>query len=261
VAESSEDPGNPSPAFRRLIEPSAGPVDVTELSAAYPWPEQGRWLRALMVSTLDGGTVGPDGRSRSISSISDRLVFNAVRRTSDVVLIGAATFRAERYRPMLARADDAESRASAGQGPAPVVTIVSGSLDLPWDEPIFAESAVRPIVVTSESAAPDRLAEARRHADVMAVPGARVHLGDMVDRLADRGLLRIVCEGGARLLATVSQDGLLDEVDLTVSPLMSHGGQVSTGTASSVPQHFSLTQVIADDDGFLFNRYVSERPR
>jgi riboflavin biosynthesis pyrimidine reductase len=162
---------------------------------------------------------------------------------------------------MLARADDAESRAAAGQAPAPVVTIVTGSLDLPWDEPIFAESAVRPIVVTTESAAPDRLAEARRHADVMALPDAHVDLNDMAERLADRGLRRVVCEGGARLLATVSWAGLLDEVDLTVSPLMSGGGQVSTGTASSVPQHFSLTQVIAADDGFLFNRYVSERPR
>jgi riboflavin biosynthesis pyrimidine reductase len=214
-----------------------------------------------MVTTLDGATVGPDGLSRSISSVSDRTVFNAVRRTSDVVLIGAGTFRAERYRPMLARPDDAEARAAAGQAPAPVVTIVSGSLDLPWDEPIFTESAVRPIVVTTESAVPDRLAEARRHADVMALPDAHVDLNDMAERLADRGLRRVVCEGGARLLATISRVGLLDEVDLTVSPLMSGGGQVSTGTASSVPQHFSLTQVIAADDGFLFNRYVGERPR
>ncbi len=120
---------------------------------------------------------------------------------------------------------------------------------------------MRPIVVTTESAAPDRLAEARRHADVMALPDAQLDLGVMVDRLAERGLRRIVCEGGARLLATISQDGLLDEVDLTVSPADGGGGQVSTGPASSVPQHFSLAQVIAADDGFLFNRYVSERPR
>jgi riboflavin biosynthesis pyrimidine reductase len=215
----------------------------------------------MMVSTLDGATVGPDGLSRSISSVSDRAVFSAVRRTSDVVLIGAGTFRAERYRPMRARADDAERRAAAGQAPAPVVGIVSGSLDLPWEEPIFVESAVRPIVVTTESAAPDRLAEARRHAEVMAVPGAHVDLKVLFDRLADRGLRRIVCEGGAQLLATVSRDGLLDEVDLSVAPLMTRGGQVSTGAASPVPQDFSLTQVIASDDGFLFTRYVSERPR
>jgi riboflavin biosynthesis pyrimidine reductase len=261
VADSAEDAGEPSPSFRLVIGPRPGPVDFADLGAAYPWPGEGRWVRALMVSTLDGGTVGPDGRSRSISSVSDRTVFSAVRRTSDVVLIGAGTFRAERYRPMLARADDAHSRAAAGQAPAPVVTIVSGTLDLPWDEPIFAESAVRPILVTTESADPSRLAEARRHADVLALPGARLDLGAMVDELVGRGLRRIVCEGGARLLATISQDGLLDEVDLTVSPLMSRGGQVSTGTASSVPQHFSLTQVIAADDGFLFNRYISERPR
>src|SRR4051812_14687194 len=84
-----------------------GPLPVERLADAYPWPDRPLWLRAMMVMTLDGASAGPDGRSRSISSVGDRAVLSAVRRFSDVVLIGAVPFRAERYRPMLARPEDA----------------------------------------------------------------------------------------------------------------------------------------------------------
>lgn len=241
-----------------VVGPRPGPVAPDELVAAYPWPDGERWVRAMMVTTLDGATAGADGRSRSISSASDRAVFDAVRRMSDVVLIGAGTFRAERYRPMRARAADADARSALGLASAPVVAIVSPSLELPWEEDIFAESAIRPIVVTTTLAAPDRLKVAGAHADLVVLPGPQIELADLFARFADRGLARVVCEGGARLLATIASAGLLDEVDLSVAPLVTSGGQIVTGSASIVPQHFSLAQVITAEDGFLFTRYVRQ---
>ena len=53
----------------------------------------------MMVTTLDGAAAGPDGLSGSISGEADKLVFDAVRREADAVLIGAGTMRAERYGP------------------------------------------------------------------------------------------------------------------------------------------------------------------
>ena len=61
------------------------------------------------------------------------------RRLSDAVLIGAGTLRAERYTPMRGRTDARPERESLGLAPAPVLAVVSGSLDLPWDEPVFSE--------------------------------------------------------------------------------------------------------------------------
>lgn len=255
------DPPDRAPALQVVVGPRPGPLALDELVAAYPWPDRERWVRAMMVTTLDGGTVGADGRSRSISSVSDRHVFDAVRRLSDVVLIGAGTFRAERYRPLRARADDADARSALGLAPAPVVAIVSASLDLPWDEEIFDQSAIRPIVVTTALAAPQRLELAAGSAELVVLPGPQIELADVLARFAERGLTRVVCEGGARLLATVASAGLLDEVDLSVAPLMTSGGQVVTGAASVVPQHFSLAQVITSEDGYLFTRYVSEPAR
>jgi riboflavin biosynthesis pyrimidine reductase len=243
-----------------LVGPQPGPIEAADLVGAYPWPDTGGWVRAMMVATLDGATAGADGLSRSISSASDRTVFDAVRRMADVVLIGAGTFRAERYRPLLAKAADAEARAAAGLAAAPVVAIVSGSLDLPWEEPIFAESTVRPIVVTTASCDPARRQEAEGHADLMVLPGNRIEAGALLSGLSERGLHRVVCEGGARLLATIAVQGGLDEVDLSISPVMVGGGQIATGAASPVPHGYSLTQLIRASDDFLFTRYVRERP-
>jgi len=244
-----------------LVGPRPGPIEPADLVAAYPWPDSTTWVRAMMVATLDGATAGADGLSRSISSASDRTVFDAVRRMADVVLIGAGTFRAERYRPLIAKPADAPARAAAGLALAPVVAMVSGSLDLPWEEPIFAESTVRPIVVTTESSDPARRLVAERHADLIVLPGNGIDVDALLSGLSRRRLHRVVCEGGARLLATVAVQGRLDEVDLSISPLMVGGGQIATGAASPVPHGYSLTQLIRSSDDFLFTRYVRERSR
>ncbi len=244
--------------MQMVLGPCPGPVAEEDLPSAYPWPDGRRWLRAMMVMTLDGATVGPDHRSRSISSVGDRLVFNAVRRYSDLVLIGAGTFRAERYRPMRSTDETARRRAELGLARAPQVGIVSASLDLPWEEPIFRESDRQPLVVTTQAAHPERLAAAREHAEVLVLPGEEVDVSQLLDELGRRGQHRVVCEGGATLLAPMARLGLLDEVDLSLSPLLPGGGQVSTGSPVAAPPAMTLEHVIADTDGFLFTRYVAQ---
>ncbi|MFL6100555.1 MAG: dihydrofolate reductase family protein [Actinomycetales bacterium] len=245
--------------MRVVVGEHLGPVAPGELVELYPWPERGRWLRAMMVATLDGSPVGPDGRSRSISSPADREVLATTRRLADVVLIGAGTFRVERYRPMRARPEDESARAAAGLAAAPRLAIVSASLDLPWEEPAFAESTFRPIVVTTETAHGDRLTVAQQVADVIALPGVFVDPGAMLTALAERGLERVVCEGGPRLLGGIARAGLVDEADITLSPLFTGGGQLPTGTVLPAPSPFALAQVLVDDDGFLLTRYVATR--
>ncbi len=132
-----------------------------DLASLYRWPE-GPWLRTMMVMTLDGATVGADGLSGSISGAADKRVFMEARRLADVVLVGAGTIRAERYKPMVTKSTWLEARLAAGLAPAPQVVIVSGRLDLPWEEPLFSESALPVIVATGTEVDPAKVAEARR---------------------------------------------------------------------------------------------------
>ena len=240
--------------------PEAVPIelDADALAAAYPWPD-GPWLRAMMVMSLDGSAWGPDGLSGSISSPADRRVFAEARRLCDAVLVGAGTIRAERYRPMIAKPEHAQARSAAGLAPAPVVVIVSGSLDLPWEEPLFADSTMGVVVATCAAAATDgtadRLALAREHAQVLVMPGSTVDVGMLIAELHRRGLKRIVCEGGPRLLRDVAAAGLIDEIDMSISPVLVGGGQVVTGEPLQAAVELDLAHSIVAD-GFVFCRYL-----
>ncbi|WP_040029062.1 dihydrofolate reductase family protein, partial [Streptomyces sp. 150FB] len=91
---------------------------LDELAGAYAYPATGErpWLRANMVSSLDGAAQH-DGRSQPLSSTADMRVFGLLRGIADAVVVGAETVRQEGYRPARAREALAERRAAAGQGP------------------------------------------------------------------------------------------------------------------------------------------------
>ncbi len=231
------------------------PVHADTVVDEYPWPDSGPWVRAMMVTTLDGAAAGPDGLSGSISSDADQAVFNAVRRRADAVLIGSGTLRAERYTPMRAKRADAEARAAAGQLPAPVLAIVSASLDLPWDLPVWSESTHRPLVVTPGTATPERRAEASRHAEVVELEATTPDA--IVTALVDRGLRRIVCEGGPTLLNELVRRDQVDELDITLSPTMTGTAASPVTAALADVTAFRLESVLAEDD-FLMARYVAQ---
>ncbi|HET9656272.1 MAG TPA: dihydrofolate reductase family protein [Kineosporiaceae bacterium] len=238
-----------------VIGERSGPLSAGDLAAAYPWPDGRPWVRGMMVATLDGGSVGADGRSAPLSSPVDRLIMAEVRRYCDAVLIGASTFRAERYRPQRPAEEQSRDRVRRGLRPAPTLVLVSRSLDLPWEEAAFHESTCPPLVVTARSCDPAALEVARAHADVVVLPGERVRAASLLRLLDDRGLRRVVCEGGPHLLGELARSGCLDELDLALSPLMAGGGQIPLGEAAPEPGRYRLVQVITARD-FLFTRYL-----
>ena len=227
-----------------------------DVAAAYPWPDAGPWVRAMMVTTLDGAAAGPDGLSGSISSAADQMVFNAVRRFADCVLVGSGTLRAEEYTPMRAKPEDGPARAAAGQLAAPVLAIVSGSLELPWQLPMWAESAHRPLVITNSSAAPERMDRAGDHAELVVLD--EVTPRAIVKALVVRGLRRIVCEGGPRLLNDFVRSEAIDELDITISPTMAGSAGSPPTPLLPSPVLFRLTSVMAQES-FLMARYLKEQ--
>ena len=243
------------------------PADDVELTTAYSYPTGGRWLRANVVASADGaGTdgatpAGAPGRSAGLSGPADRRVLGALRALADVLLVGAETVRVERYRPVRPRAQYAAARRAAGRPPAPTVAVVSGSLDgLDPGTPVFADALARGIVLTTEQAPPDRLAALRAVADVVVAGERRVDVVRACDLLAERGLAHMLCEGGPRLLGQVLAAGLLDELCLTVSPLLAGGDapRVITGMPGLPLQPLRLAHAV-EQDGFLFLRYLVER--
>lgn len=148
-----------------------GEWSLDALADAYAYPDtDGSWLRANMVSTLDGAAQH-DGRSQPISCASDMRIFGTLRGLADVVVAGAETVRLEGYRPARAREAFAARRAAAGQGPAPAVAVVSGSLDLDFSLPLFVSPLVPTLLLTGAGAPPDRIAAARRAGAEVVIAG------------------------------------------------------------------------------------------
>ncbi|GGF54912.1 hypothetical protein GCM10011519_31070 [Marmoricola endophyticus] len=230
-------------------------LDAGRIRDAYPWPDEGRWVRAMMVTTLDGAAGGPDGLSGSISSGADREVFGAVRRLADAVLIGAGTMRAERYGPMTADPSDAERREADGQAPAPRLCVLSGTLDLPWGEDVWSHSTLTPLVLTGGDAPEEALSAAREHVEVCVLD--ELSPATLLDTLEQRGLRRVVCEGGPGLLSAMVEAGLLDEADITLSPVFAGGTVPSSGPEMGSVHGFALRHVLTGED-CLMMRYVRE---
>lgn len=235
---------------------------LDELADAYGYPEPGPgeprpWLRANMVSTLDGAAQH-EGRSQSISTATDMRIFGVLRGLADVVVVGAETVRLEGYRPARARAEFAGRREAAGQGPAPAVAVVSAGLELDFSLPLYTSPLVPTLILTGAAAAPDKVAAAEKAGAhvVIAGDGMGVEPARAVQALAALGHTRLLTEGGPRLLGQFIAAGVLDELCLTVSPMLTVGDaqRITGGPSVPVPQRFALASLL-EEEGFLFGRY------
>ncbi|WP_406174586.1 pyrimidine reductase family protein [Streptomyces sp. NBC_00996] len=229
-----------------------------ELAEAYAYPDRREpWLRGNMVSTLDGAAQH-DGRSQPISSATDMRIFGVLRGLADVVVVGAQTVRQEGYRPARAREAFAELREAAGQGPAPAIAVVTASLDLDFSLPLFTSPLVPTLVLTGAAAAPDRVAAAEKAGAqvVIAGDGMGVDPARAVRALGELGLTRLLTEGGPRLLGQFVAGGVLDELCLTVSPMLAAGDaqRIAGGPSMAVPARFELVSLL-EEAGFLYSRY------
>jgi riboflavin biosynthesis pyrimidine reductase len=205
---------------------AANPADAVQALAdlyAYPDPmPSSGWVRATMVTTLDGAVTGADGRSGSIGGPADRAVFSVLRGLADVVLVGAGTVRAEGYRRPVARAEFAERRATARQTPAPRLAVVTTTGRLGAAQQVLGGPDGAYLITTA--AADLNGLRALAGADRVLVAGEdRVDARLAITQLAARGLRRILLEGGPHLLGDVIAADCLDEMCITLSPLLVAG--------------------------------------
>ena len=169
--------------------------------------------------TLDGETT-IEGRSGKIGGASDTAMLVGLRTRVDAVMIGAATMRAERYGRVVGDPAKRERREREGLPHDPLMVIVSGSLDLPWDAPLFTAGWGRVLIATSSDATPPKTATSVR---VLRQPDG-VDLTALMSHLRrQRGIRSLLCEGGARLHAELISQKLVDELFVTIAAKIAGG--------------------------------------
>jgi riboflavin-specific deaminase-like protein len=240
--------------MRRLL-PEPGPTTVEDQIATLDFidepPEHRPYVVTNFAVTLDGRAT-LHGRSGPIGSDVDTRMLVCLRTTVDAVMIGAGTMRAERYGRPLADSSKRGRRERRGMSPDPLMVIVSGRLDLPWDAPLFTDSHARALIFTaSDAEAPDTAASVRvvRHDGAVGLAEALRHLR------TERGVRALLCEGGPRVHAQLIDGGLVDELFVTHAPKL--GGGTGPGMVVDLPEGERPVELawLLEEDGELFARY------
>lgn len=224
--------------------------------ARRPVPPGRPWVMANMVAGLDG-SAAVNGRVGALSDDVDRRLFKQMRSLADVVLVGASTVRAERYGPVQLEPELVEWRTAHDRQPVPPIAVVSASLNLDVDLPLFRpDQSTRPMVVTGDAAPESARQTLEPVADVVVAGSDGVDLREALRQLRARGAEVVLCEGGPSLLGQLVESDLLDELCLTLSAAM--GGDslpMAVSPATSELARFDLAHVL-QSGSTLFLRYV-----
>lgn len=235
-----------------------GGLSRDDLLRLYAYPQTSRpWLRINFVTSIDGA-VEVDGTSGGLGTPADKTVFGVLRELADAIVVGGGTVRAENYGAAQFDAAARERRAAAGLAPTAPIVVVSARANLDPQARLFTDAATAPILITSESADPERVrALADAGADVIVAGNQSVPSADLLDTLGARGYRRILCEGGPGLVGQLATDDVVDEACITTSPLLV-GGSASRFAAAgrAVKIALSPAHVVLDDDGTILTRWV-----
>lgn len=245
--------------MERLL-PDPGPTTLSEQLAAFDPAAAASGGRPHVFTnfavTVDGhATI--EGRSGAIGSDVDTALLMGLRECADAVLVGAGTIRGERYGRLLP-APAAHARREADGRPAdPVAVTVTRSMDLPWEAGLFASGAGEVIVFTPSEAEPPPTATP---VSMIRRKGA-VELGELIRWLgAERGVRALLCEGGPALHGELLAAGLVDELFVTLGPLIGGGegprlAEGLRGPGTGLPIPLELLSLVREGDE-LFARYA-----
>lgn len=193
-----------------------------------------------MVTSLDG-SVAIDGRSGALGNQNDLEVLLTLRRLADMVLVGAGTARGEGYGPPQ----------KAGQR----IAVVTNSGDVDLGRELFTSGAG--FIVTARSTD-----LGSTDVDVLRAGDDHVDIVEAVTRLDEimPGVRYVQAEGGPRLNGSLLDADLVDELDVTISPRLvgGDGPRLTTGAGDAI-RDFRIKHLLADDDGFVFGRYLRVR--
>ena len=231
-----------------------GPLDDAALASLYlEQPRPRAWVRANFATSLDGAITGPDGKSGTVNSAADHVVFQLLRAISDVVLVGAGTLRSEGYTALSVENRWQATRSELSLPPELPLVCVSNSGLVP---PRLRGAPLGRVLMATHTGSPG-LAEAREllgedHVLVCGEDAVDDRL--LVTQLAERGWERILTEGGPHLASSMVAAGVLDEVCLSVTPVVVGGtGPRMTTDVATVTGY--QPRVLVEEDGTVMGRW------
>ena len=221
-----------------------------------------------MAMTADGKIDTAERRGARISGAADSARVARLRADADAIMVGGRTLINEDPRLTVRDPDLVARRTAAGRAAQPMkVGVVSrltgGDVDHLLQSGAFLhEGAAAVTVCTSTRSEPAVIARLRHEgAEVIVAGDARVDLAVALHALRDRGVERLMVEGGSTLVASLLAAGLVDELQLAVAPLIFGGESAPTpvggpgwNRADALALH--LVETATSPDGDVVLRYL-----
>ena len=197
-------------------------------------------LRLVLALSLDGRLAPPAGGAAQLGGPADRRVLEEALAWADGCLIGAETIRRHGTTCLLREPDLLELRRQRGRPPQPVAVVVSRTGRLPASLPFFSQPLERWLLL-GPPARPGA-APVRASATPSSLPSGRFHRRQVLagwapalEAMAQLGLQRIVVLGGSALASDLLAEDRIDELQLTVCPLLLGGGHSWTLPSVTMP--------------------------
>jgi riboflavin-specific deaminase-like protein len=247
--------------MRRLF-PAPRDLDLAEVYAGLTL-EPGRDRASVavgMVASVDGGAV-LDGVTATLGGAADRVAFGRLRAACDAVLVGAGTVRDEDYGPPQGSGQRRADREARGLAPVPRLVVVTDRLALEPDHRVFSDPSNRPLVVTNRRAPEHAARRLAGVAELVRLGESTVDLVALLRHLPTLGLSRVLCEGGPSLNAALLERDLVDEVFVTLAPVVFAGPapRIAAGAVVAGIRDLELVSVHEHASELLL-RYRRARP-
>lgn len=186
----------------------------------FTWVAQGRPYTTLKLAlSLDGRIATRTGDSRWISSEPSRKRVHYLRSLSDGVLVGAKTVIRDNPRLTVRM---------GWHHPDLKRVILEGRSRLPSLSRIFTEKGGGEVILATASAIPPSRRKKLAGQEITCLelpsPSGRVNLRSLFQKLAERGMMRLLVEGGGKTAGSLLEAGLVDEIHLFIAPIII-GGQ------------------------------------
>jgi len=170
----------------------------------------------VSAATIDGRIASKTGYSR-LSCPFDLRRLHEVRASVDAIIVGANT---------IINDDPSLTPRYVKANKNPIRVVIDGRLRIPLTARIVVNKEAPTIIVTTESAPIDKVMALKNNGvDVWIIGKDRVNLRETLERLyEEKGVRRVLVEGGGHLNWELIKEGLVDEIRLTISPYVFGAG-------------------------------------
>ncbi|UCH83927.1 MAG: dihydrofolate reductase family protein [Candidatus Latescibacterota bacterium] len=189
-----------------------------------------------MAMSADGKVSTYRRETFSLGTREDRYLMDVIRSKVDAVVVGSRTLQLDGWAMRIRYPELRRKRAQRGLNPHPLNVVLSTNLNLKTGKEFFTFPDTEKLIITTRSAPHFRIRKFQKLADVVVLKRARIRPGDVLDILWQRGIKRVLIEGGGTLNFSFFEADLVDEVYVTITPRILGGG---------------MSPTIADGKGFL----------